>query len=393
MKNVKIKTLINLIKTSTKAQIISGALAVTVVGTVAVGGTVAYKKYQSNNESAILETETINNRLEELRKAYNDKVKIVENLIVDDNVKEIKDKLTQFDKALNDKALEKAEDLNTQLNALIEVLVKDNEEAVRKALEELKKTDISKYTEEMKEEFNNQLLSLEALIEKGNYTSATKKVTEIKELIEANIKKLAEQDETVKEEPKDDVDNSESGSSNNSGGSSNNGGGSSNNGGGSSNNGGGSSTETPPPTQPSGAVAPDGYTGGLMINWSLTNAINGNNPNSYRQSVNRGYFQRHLNGESTSSLLAEMQQNPYYETINGVKRDSLPLDFKVVKTTLNSNNVSELNNAQSGLYVNLLEDTFRNKNYDYIESFVVYNGSTNVIYKVGVATIFVDPVE
>ena len=379
MKNVKIKTLINLIKTSTKAQIISGALAVTVVGTVAVGGTVAYKKYQSNNESAILETETINNRLEELRKAYNDKVKIVENLIVDDNVKEIKDKLTQFDKALNDKALEKAEDLNTQLNALIEVLVKDNEEAVRKALEELKKTDISKYTEEMKEEFNNQLLSLEALIEKGNYTSATKKVTEIKELIEANIKKLAEQDETVKEEPKDDVDNSESGSSNNSGGS--------------SNNGGGSSTETPPPTQPSGAVAPDGYTGGLMINWSLTNAINGNNPNSYRQSVNRGYFQRHLNGESTSSLLAEMQQNPYYETINGVKRDSLPLDFKVVKTTLNSNNVSELNNAQSGLYVNLLEDTFRNKNYDYIESFVVYNGSTNVIYKVGVATIFVDPVE
>lgn len=370
----KIKALISLIKVSTKAQIISGALAVTVVGSVAVGGTVAYKKYQSNNESAILEAETINNRLNELRKAYNDKVKIVENLIIDDNVKEIKDKLTQFDKALNDKDIEKAEDLNTQLNALIEVLVKDNEEAVRKALEELKKTDISKYTDEMKEEFNNQILSLEALIEKGNYTSATKKVNEIKELIEANNKKLAEQEEIAKEEPKDDVYTS----SNN---------------GGSSNSGGGSSTETTPPTQPSGAVAPDGYTGGLMINWDLTNSINNGSQNRYRQGVNRTYFQRHLNGESISSILAEMQQSPYYDTINGVKRDCLAIDFKVSKTAINSNNVNELVSVANGLSVSLMEDPFRNKNYDYFENFVVYNGTTNLIYRVGIATIFVDPVE
>lgn len=392
----KIKALISLIKVSTKAQIISGALAVTVVGSVAVGGTVAYKKYQSNNESAILEAETINNRLNELRKAYNDKVKIVENLIIDDNVKEIKDKLTQFDKALNDKDIEKAEDLNTQLNALIEVLVKDNEEAVRKALEELKKTDISKYTDEMKEEFNNQILSLEALIEKGNYTSATKKVNEIKELIEANNKKLAEQEEIAKEEPKDDVyTSSNNGGSSNSGGSSNDGssnsGGSSN--GGSSNSGGGSSTETTPPTQPSGAVAPDGYTGGLMINWDLTNSINNGSQNRYRQGVNRTYFQRHLNGESISSILAEMQQSPYYDTINGVKRDCLAIDFKVSKTAINSNNVNELVSVANGLSVSLMEDPFRNKNYDYFENFVVYNGTTNLIYRVGIATIFVDPVE
>ena len=130
-----------------------------------------------------------------------------------------------------------------------------------------------------------------------------------------------------------------------------------------------------------------------MINWDLTNKINNNNNNGYRQSVNRGYFQRYLNGESVNGLLSEMQSSPYDETVNGKRKRGVAFDFKITSTSLNSNDVGGLINAQNGLGVSLEENPLRNKSYDYIESFVVYNGSTNIVYKVGVATGFLDVVD
>ena len=52
----KLKGLIELIKTSTKAQIISGAVAVAVVGTVGVGGYAIYNNSQNGNANSNTQT-------------------------------------------------------------------------------------------------------------------------------------------------------------------------------------------------------------------------------------------------------------------------------------------------------------------------------------------------
>jgi hypothetical protein len=371
-----IKTLTNVIAGSLKAKIIAAVAIVGIVGVAVTSGVVIYNNHQEklnlevSNEIELNQSEK-EQRFKELMESYNQKIKIIENFILTNALDSVKAKLDEFDKAIKDKNLNKAEDLNTKLNADFENLVKENEEFIRKAYLELKDTDLANYTDKMKNEFDEQMRNLEALIEKGNYMMASNKVNEIKALLDMNKDKLKPE---VSDNGGSSSDNSSSGNLSS---------------GGSSSGGGNAQT----PSQPSGAVAPSGYSGGLMINWDLTNKINSNNPTWYRKDVNRAYFQRYLNGESTTSLLGEMQQNPYYDTINGVKRDCMPLDFKISQTTLNSNDVSSLINAQNGLVISLANDQFRNKNYDYVESFIVYNGSTNLVYKIGIATIFVDPVE
>ena len=286
---------------------------------------------------------------------------------------------------LKDKNINKAEDLNTKLNIDFENLVKENEEFVRKAYLELKDSDLANYTNQIKDEFYEQIGSLEALIEKGNYLMASKKVTEIKALLDIN------KEELLKPQLSDNDGTSSIGEI--SGGESS---------GGTSPDGvssGGGNAQTPSqslpnvPSTPSGAVAPSGYSGGLMINWDLTHAINESNANGYRQGINREYFQRYLNGENIEVLLSERKQYPYDEIVNGENKRGLAVDMKVTYTSCNSNDISTLINSQSSIGLSLKEHPLRNKQYDYIESFVVYDGNTNIIYKLGVATGFADPVE
>ncbi|WP_291647940.1 hypothetical protein [Clostridium sp.] len=395
MKKINIiGTLTNVMKGSLKSKIIVIVVGVVIAVTTVAGGIIIYNNRQENLNLEVSNDIELNQsekeqRFKELRESYNQKIKLIESFILTDSLDNVKIKLNEFDKTIKDKNLNKAEDLNTKLNIDFENIVKENEEFVRKAYLELKDSDLANYTNQIKDEFYEQIGSLEALIEKGNYLMASKKVTEIKALLDIN------KEELLKPQLSDNDGTSSSGEI--SGGAS-----IGESSGGTSPDGvssGGGNAQTPSqslpnvPSTPSGAVAPSGYSGGLMINWDLTNKINSNNPNWYRQDVNREYFNRYLNGESISSLLAETKQNPYYDIVNGVKRDCMAFDIKILQGTYDSNDISELINFQNGLSISLAEDPFRNKNYDYFESFVVYNGSTNLIYKVGVATLFVDPVE
>ncbi|GAA0110450.1 MULTISPECIES: hypothetical protein [Clostridium] len=391
MKKINIiGTLTNVMKGSLKSKIIVTVVGVVIAGATVAGGIIIYNNRQENLNLEVSNDIELNQsekeqRFKALRESYNQKIKLIESFILTDSLDNVKIKLNEFDKTIKDKNLNKAEDLNTKLNIDFENLVKENEEFVRKAYLELKDSDLANYTNQIKDEFYEQIGSLEALIEKGNYLMASKKVTEIKALLDIN------KEELLKPQLSDNDGTSSIGEI--SGGESS---------GGTSPDGvssGGGNAQTPSqslpnvPSTPSGAVAPSGYSGGLMINWDLTHAINESNANGYRQGINREYFQRYLNGENIEVLLSERKQYPYDEIVNGENKRGLAVDMKVTYTSCNSNDISTLINSQSSIGLSLKEHPLRNKQYDYIESFVVYDGNTNIIYKLGVATGFADPVE
>ncbi|MBB6716639.1 hypothetical protein [Clostridium gasigenes] len=380
----KVKTLIMLIKGSAKAQVISGIITVVVITSSAILGVAVYNIYINNIEVKRTEMREQENRFEELRNAYDFKVDIIEKIIIDKNVKTIKIKLKRLDKSIRSKKLEDAENINNQLEVEIEEIIKSNEEAVRNTVEEFKNTDISVYRDKIKEKFQEHIDGLEALIKKGNYMSASDEVKEIKSFIEMNKEKSVK-DEEIKEQEQEVASNG--GNLNNSLSNdliSNE----------SLNVDRGISTDIN--NSISRAIAPEGYTGGIIINWELTNALNGaikENKNTMNVDMYRAYFNKYLSGISVSELLSEMRKVPYDTTSNGVDKRALSFDLKITQATCDSNDINDLIDVQSMIRVELKDDYLRDHERDYIESFVVYNGSTNLVCRMGVGILLANPVK
>lgn len=196
MKKINIiGTLTNVMKGSLKSKIIVTVVGVVIAGATVAGGIIIYNNRQENLNLEVSNDIELNQsekeqRFKALRESYNQKIKLIESFILTDSLDNVKIKLNEFDKTIKDKNLNKAEDLNTKLNIDFENLVKENEEFVRKAYLELKDSDLANYTNQIKDEFYEQIGSLEALIEKGNYLMASKKVTEIKALLDINKEEL-----------------------------------------------------------------------------------------------------------------------------------------------------------------------------------------------------------
>ena len=111
MKNIK--SLINLIKTSTKAQIVTGAVAVAVVGTVGVGGYAVYNNNQKGNSSTsntgLIQEKKVS--VKELINMLNEKKEIANKLLNNADLDDINTMIEEIEMKINTLTVENTDEM------------------------------------------------------------------------------------------------------------------------------------------------------------------------------------------------------------------------------------------------------------------------------------------